>query len=332
MTALDFNERVRTAARHQRLPGVRRDAPGTTHHKWKVECARADAAAAQTLDFGINPLSGERYFSASVFAQPGSAAAGRLYALTVGTGCVNDQPACIEYLAQGDPRGWTMPEHYAPYLARQKVYGARYRFADRPLWEDERPFLLLTAPDAAAHDLGGFERVSNATRPEFFRTEEMWERDLFVAYVSVTISPFRADPAAVNLAIGGARASRWRLTAGKKPQAVADAGVAKIASKVLARIYLVRTPGKPELDETHVRQDTFWNLRCRSSINTELLKLIGFTAEVIAGMDIAMLAFGLTGATIGTVLVGIEAGVVALILANIEAIIAATSDVIFWDC
>ena len=331
MTATDFNERVRLAARHQRLPGFIRQAGGTPRHKWKVACARADEDAAQTLDFGLNPLTGLPYFSAWVFSQPGKSAKGRLWAVTVGTGCVNDQPACIEYLAQGDPRGWQMPENYAPYAALVKVFGPKYRFVDRPLWEEDRPFLFLTAPDATGRDLGGFEPVSNAARPPFFRTAEAWERELYVAYVAVAVSPFRADPAAANLAIGGARATRWRVTAGKRPQAVADAGVAKIASHVLARIYLLRTPGKPEDDEIHVRQDTYWNLRCRSSINTELLALIGVTAEALAGLDIGLLALGATGVLTTTVLLGIEAAVANIILANIEAIVAATSGVEFWS-
>lgn len=118
---------------------------------------------------------------------------------------------------------------------------------------------------------------------------------------------------------------------GKLPSAVADAGVAKIASCEIARIWLLRTPGRPDLDEVHVQQLVYWNLWARSSVNVPLLELIGVTAEAVVGMDLALLALGLTGVTVGTALVGIEAGVVAIILANIEAIIAATSSVQFWN-
>ena len=304
---------------------------GEFRHKWKVAVSRVDEAVATALDFGVNPLSGERYFSAWIFAQPGKSAVGRTYAVTVGDGCVNDAPAAIEYLAKGDPRGWELPPDYAPYAALQRIYGRDYKFADRPLWEDPAPYLLLTAPSADGADLGGFTKTPDARRPPFFRTAEAWERELYQASVIVSSAPFRADPLAVSLATAGPRAVRWRVTAGKTPQAAADRGVTKFAARELARVWLLRTPGKPEDDEVHVQQLEYWNLRARSAVDTALLELMGFTAEVLAAEDIALLAFGLTGVTLGTVLVGLEAAVVNLLLDNLAAILAATSDVEFWS-
>jgi len=333
----EYNERVREAARHQPLPGFIRDGDATIKHKWPVAVELVSPADASTdFDFGTNPLTGQPYFSASVFNKPvGTDPAQPVYRVFVGDGTVNDQPACIEYLAKDDPRGWVMPDNYAPAIPLRKVFGKDYPYVDRPLWDNPAPIVLLTAPDLAEKKLGGFEAVDTITRPQFFRTEEMWEKNLYRAYVTVSLSPYRSDPTQVLVVTGGARATRWRVSAGLKPTAVSDAGIAKIASWELARIYLARTPGKVELDEVYIEQRSYWPLRARSSVNTALLELIGVTAEVAAGLDLGLLALSMTGLgsglAVGTALLGIEAGLVGILVANLEDIVAATSGVLFWD-
>lgn len=321
-----FNARVAAAARQQPLGGlVESTAPSTVRHKWKV---RVRSAVAAENGFGFNPLTGDRYFSSSVF-QTAATPRTRLYQVFVGDGCVNQEPAAIEYRTTGDPRGWLMPEGYFPRRLVERIMGPGYGFVDRPLWEDPRPFLLLTAPDGA--DLGGFVRTPDLRRPEFFRTEAMWEKELYHASVMVSISPFRADPTETAIRVGGQRPLRWRVTAGKFPNRLGLGGAVTMATQELARIYLTRERGDPATDRVYVQQLCYWNLRARASINHPLLELISASAQAAAAFDLGLLALGLTGATVATAMVGLQAATIKLLLDNLEDIVAATSGVHFWD-
>jgi hypothetical protein len=248
---------------------------------------------------------------------------------------VNDQPGCIEYLAKDDPRGWVMPADYPPYTTLQKVFGPNYKFVDRPLWSDgvsDPPYLLLTGPNSDASNLGGFVKTPDARRPPWFRTADAWEKDLYQASVLISITPYRADPASVNLAIGGARASRWRVVCGQPPASNLGSGVTGIAALELARIWLLRTPGKPQLDDVTVQQVVYWDLMARSTVDVLFLEVLGIAA---AGVDLGLLALSLTGAsaglTLGVALLGLEAAAVSIFLDNIQSILAATSNVDFWN-
>jgi hypothetical protein len=216
MTSDQFNERVREAARHQRLRGHVRASEGRIKHKWKVT---AERYVPQNFgDFGINPLTGDPYFSAWVFQhdKPDQ----RRWRIDVGEGCVNSQPAVIEYLRRDDPRGWQMPAGYLPFNPIKKILGEAYPFVDRPMWEDPRPFVLVTTPDPENEkDLGGFIRTPDQRRPQFFRTADMWEKDLYQASVWVSVSFWHADPALdlVRKSEAPRRLQRWRVFAGRFP-------------------------------------------------------------------------------------------------------------------
>lgn len=331
----DRNELVAELIARQPLPGALpavHDGGGA--HRWKIGFSRAvSASTPPAQDFGINPLTGLPYFSASVFQHATAAIAEkRLWRIFVGMGCINDEPAAIQYLRTGDPRGWTMPRDYPPARKVAKLYGPDYPFVDRPLYETRaRPHLLLTAPDKAGQDLGGFELVKDAGRPLFFRTKKMWDREIYRAHVGVTITPFRADPASLNLAAGGAVARRWRVFAGKLPVRVSGSGVNALGSHELARLYLVRTPGKPERDELHVQQRSYWSLHNRSAISQSLLELAGALVEATVAFDLGVIGLGGAGLAVGVTALAIEAALVNLLLADLENIAAETSSLEFWS-
>ena len=68
MNAPEYNERVRAARRNAHLPGCHRLAGAATAlHKWKVTAEKWAGLTDAGPDYGLNPLSGEPYFSASVF-------------------------------------------------------------------------------------------------------------------------------------------------------------------------------------------------------------------------------------------------------------------------
>lgn len=311
----------------------RSDSGGAKHHKWKVTVARAvGSSAGSGQDFGINPLTGQPYFSAHVFGNgSGAASASRLWKVYVGSGCVNDEPAAIQYQVKDDPRGWIMPTDYAPWKKLAEIYGADHPNVDRPLYERDRPFVLLTSPDANGDDLGGFEKIADDNRPPFFRTKEMWERHLYRAFVVVSATPYKADPWETSLHAGGAVAKRWRVQAGKLPIRVQGAGVTATDFKELARIYLAREPGKPENDQVHIQQVTFWSLHSRSAVNQSLVELAEAIATSAGAADLALLGLGAGGLAASVALLGIEAVLTEIFLANFEDIVASASTVEFWS-
>lgn len=326
MNAREYNRRVAELARHQPLRGARREGGGgSSLHKWRVEVEPAEGAA----DFGRNPLTGEAYFSASVFAQPENPAVGQLWRVHVGTGCVNDEPAAIEYRRTGDPRGWEMPPGYPPFERLRAAFGDSYPFVDRPMWEEPRPFLLVTAPNADASDLGGFTRVSNGARPESFRTAEAWECDLYRASVWVTVGFWRADPAFDLIRPASApqrRFRRWRVAAGRLP--VPAEGIRIGDARELATLYLLRLPGHPEDDTIEVRQRVFWDLRARSVAPTLNL------ANALEALELGTLGvtgLGAVGLAAGTALLAAETLLAEAILDNLNAILDSASGTEFWS-
>lgn len=337
LSASQFNERVRRAACNQVLPSAHHAGGGSFIHRWQTTVDRIDPVNAKPFDFGNSPLDGLPYFSASVFNnKPGKE--NRLWKVNVTPGCVNDEQACIEYLAKGDPRGWIMPANYGPYKAAQSIFGKNYAFVDRPMWESDSPFVTVTTPSGDGRDLGGFAKVPDNRRPDWFRTEDAWEKDLYLASVFVSITPYRADPTAASLAVRGSRARRWRVMAGQiSPDPLNAAlgniglGTAGIASCELARLWLLRDPGKPDDDEITVQQLVYWDLAARAIVDVPFLELIG-AAAITA--DLGLIALSLAGGTLGLSLavgaLGVETAVVSLVLANLNDIVAATSGVEFW--
>ncbi len=327
MTALEFNARVREASRHQRLPGHTRNRENRPPaHKWKVSCDRYVPAPAQ--DFGINPLTGEPYFSASVF-QHEPPPSPRLWRVDVGTGSVNQTPATIEYRRTGDPRGWEMPEGYVPFEAVKNILGSAYPFADRLMWEEPRPFILVTAPspDNPA-DLGGFIKTSNVRRPPLFRTAEAWEKDLYQASVWVSVGFWRADPS-LDLVRGKEaprRLTRWRVFAGRFPNSSDSIRVG--TAKELARLYLLRDPAHPENDEMHVQQRTYWNLIART---VEPVFGLGSALELAEAATLAVLPLGAGGLALGTALLAAEAALTEILLENLNDVLASTAEIDLWS-
>jgi hypothetical protein len=286
------------------------DGVGTSTHKWKIRYSRV--ASSDPHPTGIDTA--------------------RLWRIYVGSGCVNDEIACIQYLRTGDPRGWQMPANYGPFQSLARLYGKDYPFVDRPLYETSNPpHVLLTAPDTGEQDLGGFVALSPLQRPPFFRTAAMWELNLYRAAVLVNQAPFRSDPASLNLAIGGAQPIRWRIQAGKVPAQVSGAGVSATSYALLARLYLTRKPGHPESDRLYIEQLCFWPLFSRSAINQSLLDLAGAVAQTAAGTDLAVLGLGVGGLILGEGLIGIEEGLTNLLLSQLDDIAASTSSVEFWN-
>lgn len=281
------------------------DPVAAAEHKWKTTCRRTRTAG--------------------------------IWRVEVDSGCVNDEPAAILWQRHGDPRGWEMPENYGPFAKLAAVYGADYPFVDRPIYETgrDRPFLLLTAPSADGTEPGGFERITDFQRAssalEVFRTRAMWERELWRAHVVVSATPFRGDPQAIAVRIGGPLQKRWRVHAGQLPIRIRGSGVKAIDFHELARIYLVRIPGRPEADRVFVEQRAFWSLQSRSSVPQSLIDLADAVAQSAAALDIALLGFGPLGIATSVSLLGIEAVLTDIFLANLETTAGDSSSVEFWS-
>lgn len=318
VTERAFNEVVRDVAALRVLDNPRGRGGGTPRHHWQVSASFEDEVG----DFGINPLSGERYFSAAIFDHSKMP---RFLKVRVSPGCVNEKIATMLYLAKDDLRGWTPP------IGHQGIFGSPSgsSFVDRDLTEQASPpALLLTVPNADATELGGFVEVGDKARPAVYRTAAMWKRKLYRAHVLLTVQPFRSDPLSVLFRTGGAVPAKWRVHAGKLPRVIDGAGIAALAFKELARIYLARVPGRPELDRVEVEQKCFWSLGAKSA--TPGLALLEAALEATVGLDLAVLGLGLTGITVGLGLLAIEGAVIDISLDNFEAIMASASLYSFW--
>lgn len=329
MTALEYNERVRAAKRNTHLRGFTTHAAAGVLHKWKVAAEKWAGPAVESQDFGVNPLTGEPYFSEPIFQHGSEKPDPRLWRIDVGTGCVNDAAATIEYRKAADPRGWQMPVGYVPYTALAPVLGEDYPFVDRPMWDDPRPFLLVTVPSFTDdQDLGGFSKITDARRPPQFRTEEAWERDLYQASVWVAVSFWRADPSfdLVRISEVPRRLQRWRVFAGRYP-GKADT-VRAGSAKELARLYLLRDPAHPERDEIEVKQLTYWDFRART---VEPVFALGAALEIAEFGTLAVLPLGAGGLALGTALLAAETALIALEIDNLNALLESAGTTEFWS-
>ena len=233
MDSHEYNGLVAEAARRQILRGPKWESPGGGKHHWKTRTAR----------FGEDP---------------------RQWRVSVEPGTVNDHPAVITYLRNGDPRGWTMPDDYARKDEAARFYGNDFAIVDRRLTErQDPPFLLAETPAAIdENDAGDFERVpDDERRPESFRTRDTIERQLWKASVFVSATPARFSRVENRLHFPlPTKNVRYRvgLASGlpRNPGGVVQAG----GTHELARLFCLRTPGQPELDEVFVQQRCFWSL------------------------------------------------------------------------
>ena len=303
MKSRRFNALVADAHRNQPLPSYSRPGESRTRHKWKVT-ARRYKASVGTLT-------------------------GRLWQLNVGTGCVNEQPAAIQYRIQGDPRGWEMPANYAPYLTVQGILGDAHPFVDRPLWDDPLPFILVTAPTADGSDPGGFFKVPDKRRPLAFRSAQDWNYELWQATVWITVGFWKADPA-LDLVRGKESTrllQRWRVFAGQFP--TESDNVRAGTAYELARVYLFRRPGKPEKDTLRIDQRVYWNLRART---VEPAFALGDAfAQSLELLNLAVLPIGAGGLALGVTMLATEAILTETLLSNLNNILESTGSTLFWS-
>lgn len=194
-------------------------------------------------------------FQVTVEADPRELnAENRLWRISTHLGCVNDVAAAIVYRNQDDPRDWLPP-------VRPGVPIDPAGFTDRTALEvADPPFHLLTAPGVsgvvAADD---FAAVSDAARPAFFRTREMWQKQIFQASVTLTNDPEYATSSNLPPILLSRLPRTFRLVAGRKPVTpVAYAG----GILEVATLYLLRDDEATDCfsDQMLVRQRVFWNV------------------------------------------------------------------------
>lgn len=285
MTAHEYNLIVRRAAEKQPLRGTTRLGGGPAPHHWRVTARRQYTAK---NEWGINPLDGTQYFSDPIFSQSGqiTSDAWRIY---IGTGTINDRVATITYKRQGDPRGWEIPPDYPDQTGSATV--------DRKLSEHiDPPFLLATAPNPAGTDPGDFRRMSDNDRRtyrSFFRTKEMWERELWTASVFVTAEPLTQGIAWDRIGFPlPARNGRFRCMVRPRMPATPQ-GTQLGGTHQLAELHLVRVPGKPQQDRLFIEQRCFWSLW---TANADISPFGEFQPylDTVTGLDV--LAGGIAGA------------------------------------
>ncbi len=254
MTATEYNALVSRAAQNQPLRGTRRDGNGPGPHHWRVSAVRISGK--KQNEWGINPLDGTQYFSASIFTQNKTPVAKPGWRIYIGAGTVNDHVAAITYRRENDPRGWRMPDGYPATGESQTV--------DRLLTERlDPPHLLLTGPSTDGKSGGDFERIPDSSRarhPSAFRTREMWDLELWTAVVYVTAEPVSSSIAWDHLGFPlPTRNGRFRIAA-RSHMPNTPPGTQLGGAHQLATLYMVRTPGAPERDTLYVQQRTYWSL------------------------------------------------------------------------
>lgn len=319
MTAHEYNLLVRRAAQNQPLRGTRREGGAPGPHHWRVSARRQST---RSNDWHINQLDGKQFFSDAIFSQSGkfTSDAWRIY---IGPGTINDRVATITYKTTGDPRGWTPPEGYAIEAGAQTV--------DRKLTEQlDPPYLLAVAPSTDGKSPGDFLRMSDEIRKRyrsFFRTAEMWERELWTASVFVTAEPLTPGIAWDRLGFPlPVRNGRFRCMV--RPQMPATPqGTQLGGTHQLAELYLVRVPGKPELDRLYVEQRCFWSLWTANADISPFGEFQPFIDTAVSGLD--ALAGGLGGA-IASGAYAFANAVTLGALQEIADLYASASSVEFW--
>ena len=234
MTARTYNRMVYDALRNQPLRGTRRGGDGTGPHHWRATFRKADA---------------------------------QHWLIFVGAGTVNDHMAGITYRIEDDPRAWKMTQDYPAYAAAQRLYGTGVKLVDRPLTDRvDPPHIVLTSPSADdPRDLGDFVKVvdDRTHTPDFFRSAEQWDLDLYRASVFLTTSPknFLRVEDFVHFPLP-ARVVRYRVTAAAQmPPRIY--GTQAGGEFELAQVFLTRDPrarNPVNTDKLYIRQRCFWSL------------------------------------------------------------------------
>lgn len=336
MKSADFNRLVREAARNQPLRGVTRRASTGGQHHWMVSYRRM--LEKEEFDFGINPLTGKPFFSDPVFQKKPSET-DRFWRIFVGPGTVNDRMAGITYRTLNDPRGWTMPADYPALADAKKIQGAAPDTVDRPLTDRaDPPHLLLTSPSVAnAKDTGDFQRIEDKDRsivaPRFFRTREMWNRDLYSAALFLTASPATASwVEGVSHFPLPTRLSRFTVRAlSRMPNKTP--GVNAGGDFPLATIYLTRNPRAKNpftTDALYVRQLCYWSLWTANATPNALLSVAEVIAEGAFASNLGLLALP-SGALAAEAFLAGSAIVTNIVLDELSSIFDAASSVEFWS-
>jgi hypothetical protein len=190
------------------------------------------------------PLEGPRTASASQYPHPWrtrcvpdeSGDPGK-WKVSMVAGFANDVEASVAYLKTGDPRAWTMPDDYPASRIVGDVCERSWRESG-----EAAPFISLDTEE-------DFVAVTDAARPQAFRTAEAWEKDLLVASIYLYTRPrgiFMARPLP----------ARYRTWAGKMP---ARTPSSMLATRELAKVYVLKGHD-PADQQAFVKQEEFWDL------------------------------------------------------------------------
>jgi len=175
--------------------------------------------------------------------------------LFIGPGFINDSVPSISYLKKDDPRGWEKPSDYPEPKPGESGYSEH--FIDRDLLEEDPPFLLVEAPQAASGN-EDFSPVADSARIPYFQTAEMWEKTIFRAHVILVAAPLRATFFPASLP--PPPLARYRLAAVPRPLSRSFGALAGGWVEI-ARLFLVREEKDgPAGDRLLVQQREFHNL------------------------------------------------------------------------
>jgi hypothetical protein len=214
----------------------------------------------------------------------------RAWTATIAPGTVNDDPPSILYLAKDDPRGWTPSVNQLSAISPQPS-----AFIERDLLDglpDDPPWLLLSAPainaSAGALQHGDFSAVADAGRLDFFRTAEMWDKQLFSARVILSAAPVKIG--AFDPRLPAPRLKRFRLYT--TPVLPGRAFGAQAGGWIeIARLWLTRDDNATgaDGDEMYVEQKVFWDLQ--TAVVQPSLDSVGLGGAAIQAGDAVSQAF-----------------------------------------
>ena len=215
-------------------------------------------------------------------------------------GFVNDLEATVGYLKTDDARGWKMPENYPTSRISGTICDRSWRETDQP------PFLALdTETD--------FVAVADAARPQAFRTEAAWKKELLVASVYLYSRPTWAFA-------GHVLTARYRTWAGRLPVRPAF----PFGVRELARVYVLKGTA-PTDQEASVHQLEFWDLAAET---VEPVKLLPDYVPTGGSLDAIGASVGL--GMIGSALDAVGSMLTDSINAALANIATETSSVEFW--